>query len=176
MEFGQRNQSNLNTGFSLDFLASYPQFVPTVAEWIFNEWGHRDPDISLETTIQLVKSRLSAKSPPLAMIGLLKGEPIACSSILIRELDPFPQYTYWLASVFVLSDFRNQGIGSAVVELSSQIGVSLGLRDLYLYTHSHEDFYTNLGFMPIERPVYQGRTIVIMRRVLRTSISPENTI
>ncbi len=73
-----------------------------------------------------------------------------------RELDPFPQYTHWLGSVYVLSEFRNKGIGTAVVEISSQIAAKLGLRELYLYTHSHEDI--------LHPPwIHAGRTTVVTK-------------
>lgn len=155
-----------NNSFQLTFLADYPQFVPTIAEWIFDEWGHQDPENSLKNSVARLQSRLNTNTPPIALVGLLDGKPIACSSIKIRELDPFPQYTHWLGSVYVLSEFRNKGIGTAVVEISSQIAAKLGLRELYLYTHSHEDFYTHLGFTPVERPLLQSRKIVIMKRLL----------
>jgi GNAT superfamily N-acetyltransferase len=172
MTHSRRLRENQTGSISLDLLANYPKFVPIVAEWIFDEWGHRDPDNSLELILENVKSRLNTKSPPIALIGLIEGKPVASSSILIRELDPFPQYKYWLASVYVLSEFRNLGIGTAVVELSAQIGADLGIHNLYLYTHSHENFYTKLGFKPVERPIFQGRTIVIMKRVLVPELSP----
>lgn len=166
MSLNQMQHEEPNKSFHLTFLADYPQFAPTVAAWIFNEWGHQDPENSLEKCIALQRSRLNTKTPPIALVGLLDGKPIACSSIIIRELDPFPQYMHWLGSVYVLSEFRNQGIGSAVVETSSQIAADLGLRELFLYTHSHENFYTQLGFMPFEQRLFQDRKILIMKRLL----------
>lgn len=155
-----------NTSFHLTFLADYPHFVPTVAQWTFNEWGHQNPENSLERSVARLQSRLNTITPPIALVGLLEGKPIACSSIKIRELDPFPHYTHWLGSVYVRDEFRNRGIGSSVVETSAQIAATLNLGELFLYTHSHEGFYVRLGFTPVERPSYQGRKIVIMKRKL----------
>jgi putative hydrolase of the HAD superfamily len=166
MSPNQTQNEEPNKSFSLTFLAEHPHFAPLVAEWIFNEWGHQDPESSLEKTIALYETQLNTKTPPIALVGLLDGKPIACSGIKIRELDLFPQYTHWLGSVYVVSEFRNQGIGSVVVELSSQFAAMIGLGELYLYTHSHEDFYNRLGFAQVKCPLYQGRKIVIMKKQL----------
>jgi N-acetylglutamate synthase-like GNAT family acetyltransferase len=166
MAHNQNQHEKPKNSFHLTFLANHPHFVPIVAQWIYDEWGHQDPENSLEKCIARQQSRLNTKNPPIALVGLLDGKPIACSSIKIRELESFPQYMHWLGSIYVLSEFRNQGIGSAVVELSTQFAAMIGLGELYLYTHSHEDFYNRLGFTQVKRPLYQGRKIVIMKKQL----------
>jgi putative hydrolase of the HAD superfamily len=157
---------NLGDEFHLTFLADHAQFLPTIAKWAFDEWGHQSPESSLESMTAELQSWLNKTSAPAALVGLLKGNPIASSIIKIRELEPFPQYTHWLGGVYVKLDYRKQGVGSLVVEHSTRIARDMGISELYLYTHSHEDFYTNLGFTPIDRPSYRGRKIVIMRRML----------
>lgn len=155
-----------HSAFNLSFLADHPQFLTTIAEWIFDEWGHLEINTTIDSIISKLETQLNTKSPPIALVGLRQEIPIACSRIKIRELPSFPQYLYWLGSVYVLPEFRNQGIGSLVVENSSHIAFELGLQELFLYTHSHENFYSHLGFSAVERPYYQGRQIVIMRRIL----------
>lgn len=152
--------------FRLSFLADHPEFIPTIAEWIHAEWGYREINGTVGSIISNLGTQLNTESPPMALIGLSQGLPIACSSIKIRELASFPRYEYWLGSVYVLPEFRNQGIGSLVVEGSSRIASEAGIHELFLYTHSHEDFYSQLRFSPVERPIYQGREMVIMRRIL----------
>jgi GNAT superfamily N-acetyltransferase len=154
------------SALKLSYLADHPQFVPIVAEWVHNEWGQQETDATIGTSISNLQSQLNTGIPPVALVMLRKGIPIACSSIKIRELAAFSQYTYWLGSVYVLPEFRNQGIGALVVENSSRIASELGIRELFLYTHSHENFYSHLGFSVVEQPYYQDREIVIMRRSL----------
>jgi putative hydrolase of the HAD superfamily len=166
MPHNQNQHKEPNNSFDLTFLADHSHFVATIAEWIFDEWGHQDPENSLEKSVARMQSRLNIDTPPIALVGLIEKTPIACSNILIRELDQYPQYKHWLGGVYVLSEFRNKGFGSAVVETSSQIAAKLGLRELYLYTHSHEDFYKRLGYTHVKRPLYQGRKIVIMKKQL----------
>lgn len=173
MTHSRKFHKNLEADFSLSPLGKNPQFVPVIAEWIFREWGRRSPSYSLDQSNELFKSRLDNQHPPLTFVGLLKGIPIATSSILLHELEAFPQYTHWLGSLYVAKGYRGNGIGSRVVNLTAQIGLNLGLPDLHLYTHSHEDFYASLGFTPIERTTHQGRKLVIMRRVLTQDASSE---
>jgi GNAT superfamily N-acetyltransferase len=160
---------NTSNDFHLTFLAEHAHFLPIVAKWVFEEWGHQNPESSLESMTVELRSWLNNTSAPAALIGLHQGKPIASSIIKIRELDPFPQYTYWLGGVYVLREYRSLGIGSLVVEYSSHIANQLGIHELYLYTHSHEDFYAKLGFNPVERPCYQSRKITIMKRLLTSN-------
>ena len=153
-----------HSAFEFSFLADHPQFVPIIAEWILNEWGHQDTEANIETCISNLQSELNTETPPIALVLLHQSLPIACSSIKIRELASFPQYTYWLGSVYVLPEYRDQGVGSLVVERSSQIASERGIQEIFLYTHSHEDFYSHLGFRTVEQPYYQDRQIVIMRK------------
>lgn len=154
--------------FHLDYLVDHVDCIPTLAKWTFDEWGHQSPRSSLGSFIEEWHSWLNKSAPPVAFVGLLHARPIGCSVIKIRELDPFPQYTFWLGGVYVQVEYRNQGIGSLIVEQSISKASELGLDQIYLYTHSHEHFYSKLGFTPVERPQFQGRTIVIMRKMLST--------
>ena len=43
------------------------------------------------------------------------------------------------------------------------------MRELYLYTRQHEDFYARLGWQVIEKLFYKGRIALIMKRNLMES-------
>ena len=81
-------------------------------------------------------------------------------------METHPQYLHWLGSVYVLPEYRSQGIGTELVQYAASEARRLGVQDLYLYTRHREKFYTRLGWKPIERPIYDGRPAVIMSRKL----------
>jgi predicted N-acetyltransferase YhbS len=68
----------------------------------------------------------------------------------------------WLAGVFVAPSHRRQGIGRALVWRGLEEARNLGLRRLYLYTPNSEGFYSNLGWLAIERTTYRDVNVVIM--------------
>jgi GNAT superfamily N-acetyltransferase len=59
---------------------------------------------------------------------------VATAALKIREMETHPQYEHWLGNVYVLPEFRAQGIGTTVIERAKHEAKRIGIRDLYLYT------------------------------------------
>jgi len=150
----------------IEYLAERPDLVPILASWFYEEWGRRNPENSIEKVEQRLRTRMNRDSLPIALVGFLDGKLVTSASIKIREMETHPQYKYWLGAVYVDVAHRGQGIGSQVVQHTALEAKRLGVSQLYLYTRSHENFYTYLGWQPIERPRYHGREVVIMKFTL----------
>jgi len=148
------------------YLADQPELLPVLADWFYDEWGRNDPGSSREKMSKTLGDYLNRNRIPLATVRLRGSLPIASASLKIREMEPHPQFTHWLGGVYVHPDFRQQGIGSHLVDYSADLAKKLKVSQLYLYTRDHENFYTRLGWQEIERPIYQGRVAIIMRRNL----------
>ncbi|MFN2214149.1 MAG: GNAT family N-acetyltransferase [Anaerolineales bacterium] len=148
------------------YLADQPELLPTLADWFYNEWGRNDPDSSREKISTTLGQYLNRDHIPLTIVRLRGSQPIASASLKIREMETHPQYTHWLGGVYVHPDFRKQGIGSHLVEYSAELAKKLKVCHLYLYTRNHENFYTRLDWQEIERPTYQGRNTIIMKKNL----------
>ena len=103
---------------------------------------------------------------PLTIVCVRDAEPIATATLKIREMETHPQYEHWLGGVYVHPDHRGQQIGSQIVEFTAQEAARVQVSDLYLYTHSHKDFYARLGWQVIKQPQYKGRRAYIMKRKL----------
>lgn len=148
------------------YLADCPEALPQLAEWFYQEWGREDQGHSPATAAARLRQRMQRGRLPLTMVALLDGQAVGSYSLKIREMHTHPQYLHWLGAVYVQEALRGQGYGSAIVRHAAAEAARLGVRELHLYTHSHEPFYAHLGWTPIERPQYEGRQVVIMRRVL----------
>lgn len=148
------------------YLADRPSLVPQLARWFYKEWGQNNPHLSLETVEGKLRDRLNREKIPLVLVLLRDDLPIASASLKIREMETHPQYLHWLGSVYVLPEYRSQGIGTELVQYAASEARRLGVQDLYLYTRHRERFYARLGWKPIERPIYDGRPAVIMTRKL----------
>ena len=154
-------------------LADQPALIPVLANWFYDEWGRRDPSSSPERMGQILGGYLNKDKIPLTIILLRGSQPIASASLKIREMETHPQYLNWLGGVFVHPDYRDQGIGSQLVEYSANEAKSLRVNELYLYTRSHEEFYTRLGWQVIEKPLYEGCLAIVMRRILSVEAGKE---
>jgi predicted N-acetyltransferase YhbS len=148
------------------YLADQPSLIPQLAEWFYEEWGQGQAELTLEVLEGVLRERLNKNRLPLTLVLLKDSTPIASTSLKIREMETHPQYPHWLGSVYVLPKHRQRGIGSRLVQFSASAARHLGVEYLYLYTRSHEHFYTCLGWQPIERTFYRDRPAVIMKRNL----------
>lgn len=155
------------------YLADRPELVPVLAKWFYDEWGHSDPQSSTGKMQATLRGYLNRDRIPLTIVKLQSSQPVASTSLKIQEMETHPQYTYWLGGVYVHPDYRERGIGSQLVEYSAGLAKDLGVRNLYLYTRDHEDFYTRLGWQVIERPLYQGRLTIVMKRNLLLGIEKD---
>jgi GNAT superfamily N-acetyltransferase len=148
------------------YLADQPELLPVLADWFYDEWGRNDPGSSREKTSNTLAEYLNRDRIPLTIVRLRGSLAIASASLKIQEMETHPQFTHWLGGVYVHPDFRQQGIGSHLVKYSADLAKKLEVCHLYLYTRDHEHFYTRLGWQEIERPIYQGRVAIIMKRNL----------
>ena len=148
------------------YLADHPELVPLLASWFYEEWGRRNPANSIDRVEESLRGKMNRNKPPLALAAFLGRKVVGSASLKIREMDTHPHLMHWLGSLYVREKYRNQGIGSRIVEFSEEEARRLGIGELYPYTHGHEGFYSRLGWIPVERTHYHGRKVVIMKRVL----------
>ena len=150
----------------VEYLADHPELTPLLASWFYEEWGRREPGNSVEKVKKRLVERMNRDRFPLTLVAFRGSEPVATASLILREMETHPQFLHWLASVYVHHPYRNQGIGSQLVEHAASEARRLGVRELYLYTRHHEGFYSRLGWVPVEKALYRGREVAIMRRDL----------
>lgn len=148
------------------YLADYPGHVPTLASWIFRHWGRMYRMKSVEEQIERLSERLNKDKLPLALVALADSEPVGTASLKIREMTTHPHLHDWLGTVYVAEDHRNRGIGTALVRRAEEEAKRLGIGTLYLHTPDKEDFYAKRGWVAIERPVYYGMPVVVMKKRL----------
>ena len=154
------------SNFHSAYLADHPDLIPSIAAWLYEEWGHTYPDGSPRHTEETLRERCQRSRLPLALVGFAGQEPMSTVSLKIREMETHPHFEHWLGTVYVLPHYRRQGYGAKIVIAAEQVACALGLEQLYLYTRHSETFYADLGWETIERPMYRQRPAIIMRKWL----------
>ncbi len=144
-------------------ISKQPDFIPQIAGWFQDEWGALDPDCTMESRYEELKARIDPSLLPLTIIATVQDELLGTYSLDLSDLAIRPNLSPWLASVFVNPKYRNQGIGTLLVQEALRHAHRMGIHTLYLFTVNLFDWYASMGFEAIEEVFYQGETLTIMR-------------
>ena len=148
--------------FSLSNLAQDPTYIDQISVWFFEEWGDGIEGRTVEQFSEVLNERMNIDKLPVAFVALASGDLIGTVSLICNEISSLPQYEHWLASLFVAPEHRRQGWGAKIVRAAVQIAPEYGIDKLFLYTHSHTDFYQQLGWEYVETVLYRKRDARIL--------------
>lgn len=143
-------------------LAKNPEHIPTLAAWHHAEWSALNPGQTIEHRIDKMHCYLSAATVPSMFIWVEQDCVLGSAGLLANDMDTRPECTPWLASVYVPSTHRNQGIGAALVRQVLQHAQAAGYDEVFLFTPDKESFYQNLGWQTLSQEVYRGEAVTVM--------------
>ena len=142
-------------------LKEVPHHLGTLAGWHHEEWGNFKPNKTLAERIEQMKSHLLPEFIPTTFIAA-NHELFGSASIIEHDMDTRKELTPWLAGVYVVPEFRRQGIGSALVLHIMEQARENKIEKLYLFTPDRDAFYARLGWKTFERTSYLGYAVTIM--------------
>lgn len=147
----------------IEHLAKHRAAIPLVAGWVEQEWGHLLPEATFETFVQSFVARTVPHRLPATWVALIGEQVVGTASLDPHDMTTRPEFSPWLAAVYVPPEFRGQNIGSRLVRTVVQESAALGLPHLYLFTPDKINFYTRMGWQSIETTHYRGLEVVIMQ-------------
>jgi predicted N-acetyltransferase YhbS len=147
-------------------LAQHPEFVTTVAGWLFSQFGHLNPGASLERSIRRVTARLQTAGCPVAMIAVDGDKPIGTASLIENDFDESSDLTPWLASVYVRPSVRRSGVGSELVNAVAADAKTAGYDRIYLFTPDMQRFFRTLGWRERQLVARHGVNVAVMELAL----------
>jgi predicted N-acetyltransferase YhbS len=146
----------------IELLADRPEFIPTLAEWHFREWAYLRPGDSVANRVRLLQERSGCRELPITFVASSGTELLGSAMLIHHEMDTHPQFTPWLAGVFVAPAHRRRGIGRALAEHVLCEAAARGYSTVYLFTPSAQDFFARLGWSIVEHTRYRGTDVTIM--------------
>jgi GNAT superfamily N-acetyltransferase len=150
-------------------LADRPDLISLIASWHWDEWGHHDPDGSLESWATGLAGRTFRHAIPTTLIAIRKDEPLGSVTLVEHDMSTRTDLSPWLAGLFVHPDHRGQGIGSALLGAAVKLAAELNVPTLYLYTRGAEPFYAAHGWETFGTEFYEGRDVTLMRIALASA-------
>lgn len=139
--------------------------IELIADWYLSEWN-----IPIQTTIEKTK-KLLADNYEFQVLMTLDNKPIATGGLYnhVGLLDREPKlkiYKNWLALVYTKLENRGKGLGALICNNIQEHSKDLGLKHIYLFTHTAENLYKRLGWQQLERLALGGKDIVVMKKEL----------
>jgi len=156
----------MHPNLKIQNLKQFPDYIPQLAKWHENEWGHYYPDQSLEDREAMMRFYLYESLIPSTYIALDGEYLLGSAAIIESDMPEKPNLSPWLASVFVRPEARNQGVASRLVRhICSQAKIE-GIAKLYLFTANQQGFYHKLGWQVLSHETYADELVTVMELVL----------
>lgn len=150
--------------YRIDFLKD--EDVDVVAGWLFNEWGLQNPDVSMNNTLESIQKRTRSAVVPFSITAKAGEVLVGTASVIANDLPHFPQFTPWLAGVFVAPHWRGKGIADRLCKETDQVVRLLGFQKYFLFTYSTDKYYAERGWRQIAESENRGKPIIVMSKSL----------
>jgi len=156
-------------GVRISYLIHHPEYIPQLAQWLFEQWGPVLGEKKLEVRIKKLQAHMNRDELPIAWVAHANGELLGTAALRVHDLEGREDLTPWLGGVFVGSEFRRRGIGAALCATVEDAARSRGLQTLYLFTLDKQTWYARLGWTMLGPCVWHQRSGDIMCKRLQSA-------
>jgi N-acetylglutamate synthase-like GNAT family acetyltransferase len=154
-------------GVQISYLIEYPQYIPQLTQWMFQEWdvmlGVKTP----EARIKKLNAHLNRDQLPIAWVAHANGRLFGSAALRVHDIEGHEQLTPWLGGVFVGEQFRRRGIGEVLCGTVEEAARSRGVQTLYLFTLDKQAWYSRQGWAVLAPCVWHERLGDIMSKRLQ---------
>ncbi|HEV2564979.1 MAG TPA: GNAT family N-acetyltransferase [Microvirga sp.] len=147
--------------FVVSDLREHPGFAKVVANRIWRAWW-QGKGYPLHYIEGRVAESLDGTAVPFAAVAHERGEFLGTASVIPSDLEERPEYTPWVAAVWVDPEHRHRGVASALVRKAAQGAFESGADLVYLCALPEKRaFYERLGWQRREENVGEGGLTVL---------------
>lgn len=147
----------------ISYLADHPEFVDTLALWMYTYWRSIVSHETIESRIEKLKSHLNYDALPVAYVAHSGRQVCGTASLRLHDLPGRENLSPWLGGVFVAPGFQHCGIGTDLcTAVETKAKTMFGTQPLYLFTLDKQNWYSRLGWSCHSPCVWQGRDGIVM--------------
>lgn len=155
--------------YSISNMKSRPQFSAIIAQRIWRAWW-QPKDYTQEFIQELVNENLTSNTLPTALVAHRGEIFLRTISLINNDMECRPEYTPWVAALWIEEDCRRQGIGDALLSAVCDTAAQNGFRDIYLCaTADKHHYYSSRSWQLLEEEI-DG--LNIYQRKLTSVFSP----
>ncbi|WP_346426392.1 GNAT family N-acetyltransferase [Halomonas sp. JS92-SW72] len=137
-----------------------------VAGWQHDQWGQLSPGETLATRRASLAAECGPSGVPSVFVALQGERSVGTASLVADDMSGRDDLGPWLASVYVLPEWRGQGIASRLVRRVEDEARAAGIERLWLFTSDQQALYARLGWQEQAWVPYRGDRVIIMERRL----------
>ena len=154
-------------------LAEREEFIPVIARWYFDQWGHLNDDATVGKIVAEMEIYTNHDSIPLIVLATEGSDLLGVAQLKYHEMKIYPDKEHWLGGVYVAREHRGRGIASLAANKIADIARDLGVKKLHLQTERLDGgLYARLGWRPLEQVNYRGLDVLVMERGLNNQPAP----
>src|SRR5690554_610044 len=163
--------------FTIHSLKQQPALADIVAQWQHKESLREGLYSSLSLRRQSLQPHLDGDTPiPTTGVAVQAGQAWGCLSLVSYQADTEQGWQggepLWVSGVYVLPEFRRQGLARALLAHAAEEAAALEAQCLWLVTHNAEDFYHRLGWRALRQFILDGRLVTLMEQSLEKPSVP----
>jgi GNAT superfamily N-acetyltransferase len=147
----------------IELLKNHPDYAPILAFWAYQEW-YQQRSIPFDLVIKSYKGRARSEKIPITWIAVEDGIPVGMASLKENDIWSRKNLNPWLASLFVLPEYRKRGIGFMLINQVIEKSKLLQHPLLYLFTdHNNnrlERYYSKSGWLFLEKAKGNDENII----------------
>ncbi|MDX1637211.1 MAG: GNAT family N-acetyltransferase [Balneolaceae bacterium] len=149
------------------YLADHTEYIPTIAERYFRQWGDRSEAENPKELQQVLHAYTNRRKIPLMLLAMEQDNLLGVVQLKYREMDIYPEKLHWLGGIYVLPEMRGRGIAMKLVGHAEEIARAMKINTLYLQTERLDGgLYATLGWQPVEQVRYKGYDVLVMKKEL----------
>jgi GNAT superfamily N-acetyltransferase len=143
----------MTMGITISNLSDRPEFFDQIADRIWRAWWQPN-GVPLDYITERMKEGLASGGMPRAFVAHEGAVFAGTASVIASDLDERPQYTPWVAAVWIEPKFRSRRIGRQLIAHAARYALSLGVPKVYLTARpARRSLYVELGWKVIEEGV-----------------------
>ena len=143
----------------IGLLADNPKYIITVSQMIYDEFVVPSSSTKSLKDVQAFFKKTHKHKLPLTLIAIVDNQCVGTVSLFEQDCTLRPQYTPWLASLYVNPTYRSQNIARSLIDALVLKAAQLGFDTLYLKTENTASYYYKIGWTHLETILHKDETI-----------------
>ena len=133
----------------------------TIADRVWNAWW-KNAGLPLSDVERHMVEMADERPLPMAIVAHDNRGYLGSTFLIHSDMEERPQYSPWVAALWVEAAERKRGVGRALIAEAAKIARSLGYQVIYICCRPElERFYSSIGWKIVEEAAGANRLSVL---------------